>query len=57
MRVQEVLPRAAGVVAIIDVHELYGPSLDDGVYGLYDEEKGDIAEEERGGSTPFFFLP
>ena len=32
--VQEVLPRATGVVSVFDIHQLHGPSLSDGVDGL-----------------------
>ncbi len=53
--VQEVLPRAAGVASIFDIHQLDGPSLGYGVDGLRDQKYGDVTEQE-GGMPPLLSL-
>ena len=35
--VQGVLPRATRVASVFDIHQLHGPSLGDGVYGLREQ--------------------
>ncbi len=48
LRVEEVLPCAPGVAAVIDVHDLHRARLDDTVDRLDDEQHGDVAQQEAG---------
>ena len=42
--VQEVLPRPTGVVAVVDVDDLYRACLDNAEYRLDDQQERDVAE-------------
>ena len=57
LSIEEVLPWAAGVVAVLDIHDLHRARLDDRKHRLDDEEQGYVSQQEAGPLSLPVLLP